>query len=103
MLTADAALRLVQDSFDSLHRSGTVDEPVQVTSDLVLLGQGAKLDSIGFVTFITELEDRLQLELDRECYLVLNDIGEFNVNSPTLTAGTLVRFMERMAGAEAQQ
>lgn len=93
------ALQLMQDSFDSMQRSGMMKEIITVTSDTVILGSGSPLDSLEFVTFISDLEERLCVELDKEVYLVLNEIGEFNINNPFLSAGTIARYIEKITQA----
>ena len=101
MFTQEDALQLIQDSMDSLIRSGTIEtEKVKVTHETVLLGEGALLDSIGFVTFVTDMEDRMEEKTGHECYLVLNEIGEFNINSPSLKAGVLSRYLVKLAQEE---
>ena len=101
MFTQEDALQLIQDSMDSLIRSGTIETgKVKVTHETVLLGEGALLDSIGFVTFVTDMEDRMEEKTGHECYLVLNEIGEFNINSPSLKAEVLSRYLVKLAQEE---
>jgi len=96
MISKDRALQLIQDSLNSLHRVGLLEEATTAGHDTVLLGKGSKLDSIAFVTFVTELEDRINRESDREHYLVLNDIHEYNTNVPCLSADTLARYVVKL-------
>jgi acyl carrier protein len=39
------------------------DEPLSCTPETVLLGDGARLDSMGFVNFIVAVEDSIEREL----------------------------------------
>lgn len=91
MIDRQKAMALIQDSLDSLHRSGTVKSAIAVSDDTVLMGSGADsgLDSLGFVTFIMDLEDRLMSASGADLPIVLTDIKGFDINSPTLTAGIL--------------
>ena len=98
MISKEKAMHLIRESFDSLTRSGTLTESVDVKPDTVVLGSGSPLDSIGFVTFVTEFEDRLQEETKKECYLVLSDIHEFNINNPALTVDLLAQYAVKLAG-----
>ena len=91
MLDQNSALALLQDSLDSLVRSGTIDQPIKIQLTTQLLGPESSLDSMGFVTFITDIEDRLEARLNKECYLVLNEISQFDINSPNLTVDVLAR------------
>ena len=91
-MNKQVAMDLIKDVFDSLVRSGTITENVEVKPDTVVLGAQSPLDSIAFVTFVTEFEDRLQSETQKECYLVLSDINNFNINNPSLTADILAEY-----------
>lgn len=97
MFDYNSAFSMLQDSLDSLARAGTIDRSSKIQPTTQFLGPESLLDSMGFVTFITDIEDRMQLKLDKECYLVINEIAEFNVNSPSLTADVLARYMVKLA------
>jgi hypothetical protein len=97
MLDQNSALALLQDSLDSLVRSGTIDQPIKIQLTTQLLGPESSLDSMGFVTFITDIEDRLEARLNKECYLVLNEISQFDINSPNLTVDVLARYIVKLA------
>lgn len=96
MISIKEAIQLMQDSINGMQRSGMIEEAVTVDTDTVILGSGSFLDSLGFVTFISDLEERLCVELDKEIYLVLNEIGEFNINNPFLSAGTIASYIEKI-------
>lgn len=89
MITNENTYKLINDCIDSLIRSGSIDLIENFSRDTVILGAGSVLDSISFVTFITEVEDRIQSETGEEFYLVLNEIDAFNINNPNLTIGGL--------------
>ena len=97
MFDQKSAFHLLQESLDSLSRSGTIQQSIKLKPETQLLGPESALDSIGFVTFVTDIEDRLQRTTEKECYLVLNEIAQFNVNSPSLTADVLTRYMVQLA------
>jgi hypothetical protein len=89
MITNENTYSLINECVDSLVRSGSIDPIENFSRDTIILGGGSVLDSISFVTFITEVEDRIQAETGEEFYLVLNEIDEFNINNPNLTIGGL--------------
>jgi acyl carrier protein len=93
MITEELALQAINDSLSSLQRTGLIKKEVTIDKNTVLLGTGSPLDSVTFVTLVADLEDRLNRETGRELSLVLNEIHEFNVNVPYLTAETLSRYM----------
>lgn len=100
MLDKQTALTLIQDSLDSLYRSGTVKSEISVSEDTVLMGSDVAdgLDSLGFVNFVMDVEDRLQKDLDGDYPVILTDIGGFDVNNPVLTAGVLADHLVTLAG-----
>ncbi len=97
MLSEERALQLITDSIASLRRVGLIEEDLTVTGDTVLLGTGSLLDSIAFVTFVTDVEERLERETNQELYLVLTDIHEFSTESAYLSAATLAHYMAQLA------
>lgn len=92
-MTKENAFQILQDSFSSLHRSGILELAITVQQDTVILGAGSPLDSLAFVTFITDLEDRISNEVGKEFYLVLAEIHEFNGENQCLTAGKLADYI----------
>jgi hypothetical protein len=102
MLTNNSALELIQKSCDSLQRVSLIEKEITIQDGTVLLGSGSPLDSIAFVTFVTELEDRLnRVENQEELFLVLKDIHEYNADESSLTAGILARYITKLTGSEA--
>ena len=89
MISNENTYKLINECVDSLVRSGSIDPIKNFSRETVILGSGSELDSISFVTFITEVEDRIQSETGEEFYLVLNEIDAFNINNPNLTIGNL--------------
>lgn len=63
----------------------------------IVLGNGSVLDSISFITFITDIEDKLQEVTGKELYLVLNEINNFNVDNPNLTVGGLATYLATLS------
>jgi hypothetical protein len=91
------ALKLIQDSFDSMQRSGMLDNLVVTNSETVILGAGSPLDSLGFVTFISDMEERISAATGHDHYLDLAEIQEFNIDQSILSAGTLAQYITEIA------
>ena len=64
----------------------------------VILGSGTVLDSLGFVTFISDMEERISAAAGQEYYLILTEIHEYNAEEAFLSAGTLARYIEKISG-----
>lgn len=88
------ALEMMQETLDSLHRGGLLPAALSLTPKSILLGTGSPLDSIGFVTFVAELEERVAKEARKDTYLVLDDIQQFSVDEPELSAEKLAEYIE---------
>ncbi len=93
MIGEQRVLELIQESFDGLYRVGLIKNETKVDDRTILLGNGATLESIAFVTFVADLEDRLDRENGQPVYLVLSEIHEFNPSKSSLAAGTLAQFI----------
>ncbi len=100
MISKARALELMQESATDLRRSGMIDHDLTVGSETPLLGADSQLDSMGFVTFITDLEDRLTRETGTDVQLVLDDVHDFNADQPYLSGGTLARYLGRITGGD---
>jgi hypothetical protein len=92
------ALELMQDSFNSMMRSGLLEDEVEVSPETVLLGVGSSPDSLGFITFFSDLEERISADSSQEHYLVLTEIHEFNTEQAFLSAGALAQYIEKITG-----
>jgi hypothetical protein len=86
-------LALIRETFESLQRTKIIPANVQFSEKTEILGSASELDSLGFVTFISDLEERVSAEAGVDVCLVLDEIGEFNLNNPSLTAHALAAYI----------
>lgn len=93
MMTPESAISLIQESFDSLYQSGVITEDIIVDKNTPILGENSILDSIGFITLFTDIEDRISQNTGKEIYLVLDEITDFNINNPYLSAGIIANYL----------
>ena len=94
MVEKERALELIQESVEGLIRGGIIEKSFVVENGTVLLGMGSPLDSLGFVTFVTDLEERLIEETDNDdLYFTLDEIQGFNMDNPNLTVEIFVDYM----------
>lgn len=92
---------LIRDTFESLQRSGIILATVPFSEETVLLGSGSELDSLGFVTFISDLEERISDAAGTEMYLVLDEISNLNLNNPSLTVRALATYIAEISSKAA--
>ena len=89
----ERAFELIQEALHSMRESELIEEEVIIDADTILLGAGSPLDSIGFVTFITDLEERLIKETNQDLYIVLDEVDDFNANNPSLVVDVLAKYI----------
>ncbi len=97
-MTEERAFELIVASLGNMKESKMLESNVELNTETILLGVGSPLDSIGFVTFVTDLEDRISSEANKDLYLVLNEIDEFNINKPHLSLGALAQYCVKLSG-----
>ena len=90
-------LALLRESVLSLRRSGIIEVDMDVEADTVLLGTGSSLDSMGFVTFVTDVEERLNRETGQDLYIVLTELEELYPGAAQLTASMFADYLVRLS------
>ena len=96
-MTRDEALTMMSEVLDGVRRSEMAQPGEVLSSGTVLIGPGSVLDSLGFVTFVAEIEDRLNSNRSEPIELILTDIWEFNAENPSLTASILADYCAKVA------
>ena len=94
MINIKQALGLMQDSVNSMQRSGMTVGSILISPDTVILGAGSFLDSLGFVTFISDMEERVSAVSGKDHYFILTDIQDTNSDQAFLSAGALAAYIE---------
>ena len=96
-MTEERALELIFAALGELKKTKMLGLDVELNKETILLGVGSPLDSIGFVTFITDLEERISSEANKDLYLVLDEINQFNINLPHLCLGALAKYCVKLS------
>ena len=97
-MTREQALAMMGEVIEGLRRSAMVPAGAALGPETVLIGPGAVLDSLGFVTFIAEMEDQLNRDRAEPVELILTEIWDFSLENPTLTASILADYCARTLG-----
>ncbi len=92
-MNKERAFELIKGTLDNMRNLELLEEDVIIDGDTILLGDGSPLDSIGFVSFITELEERLIKETNQDLYIVLDEVDALNANNPSLVADVLAKYI----------
>lgn len=100
MSNLETSINVIRETFESLQKSEVVASDLSFSEELIVLGSNTAFDSLGFVTFISDLEDRASEVAGRDVFLVLDDINDFNLNSPSLTVKALSMYVASLLDAE---
>jgi hypothetical protein len=96
VFTNKNAKQLIQDVLDSLYRAGLIKQELIAKEDEILLGVNSPLDSLAFVTFISDLEDRLSRDCGREITLLLDEIYEIISDGPCLSVEAMMKYLVKL-------
>lgn len=88
MIDATAAHEIVVASLNEVFAQTGLPAPETITGDTVLVGKDAVLDSLGVVSLIVEVEQRVEAEHGVSVTLA-NDKAMSQRNSPFRTVGVL--------------
>ena len=88
MIERSAALNIVIASIQEVFAQTGLDSPAALSEDTVLVGKDAVLDSLGVVSLIVEVEQRVESEHGASVTLA-NDKAMSQRNSPFRTVGVL--------------
>ena len=97
-LTYEEALQHIQITLNEMHSGGALSEEIEITPDMLLVGNGSPLDSIGFVTFLIDLETRLETTTGNTVSLALSEIEGESQNSGSVSCGMLAQHIVRSIG-----
>jgi hypothetical protein len=93
------AIEIIQKCFDNLESAGLITSKIIVNEKTIIIGEGSILDSIGFVTLVTELEEKISEQLNKDVFFVIDEIQEFDLNNPFLSAEQFAKYMIRFSGS----
>lgn len=96
-MTEQRAIELITAALVKMKDNDMLARDAVISGGLILLGVGSPLDSIGFVVFVTDLEERISNETNKDLYLVLNEINEFNINQPHLSVASLAKYIVKLS------
>ncbi len=90
---------ILMEAINEINEDMDENEKIVYALDSVLFGKGAGMDSFSFVNLISNIEDRIYDEFDKEVYLVTPDVYEKDYN-PFETVAALEKYIaEVMAEA----
>jgi acyl carrier protein len=95
MIERSAALNIVIASIQEVFAQNGVDGPATLNEETVLVGKDAVLDSLGVVSLVVEIEQRVESE-HGDSVTLANDKAMSQRNSPFRTVGVLTDHLVAM-------
>jgi acyl carrier protein len=92
-------IEIMRESADSLHRSKMLETKLDMAAGTLLFGEDSPLDSLGFVTFVTEVEDRLNQKTGKDLVIAVLEIDGFDENQPQLTVDKLADYLVKLTNS----
>ena len=92
----ETILNLIQKSLNNLHSSGLISQKINVEMSTHLFGADSDIDSMSFVTLITEVEDAASEASGAELFIVLSDIEEMFPDAPGLSVEMLIAYIQSL-------
>ncbi len=95
-LERHAVLSVIENVLDNLSNANMLEGEINFTEDLALLGPNSPLDSLAFISFLTQLEEKLSVESKEDIYIVLSEISGFDISKNRLQVRELSEHIMKM-------
>lgn len=92
----DHALRLVFEAIDQVNQQLPAARRLAKQPDTIIVGPGGALDSLGIITFVIALEEKLGDELSRSVQL-LDESMLSDADGPFHSVGSLAEYLLALA------
>jgi acyl carrier protein len=99
-MNEEKAFEVIKASLEELKQTDIIENDIDMDEQTLLLGENSALDSMAFVAFLTDLEERINDQHGRGVSIVLNDIEGFNTYQPHLTVQHIIRYILRITAGE---
>ena len=96
MITEQEIKKIIFESLNAIIDSKMVPKSFEVNDDTVLIGMGGNLDSISFVAFATDVEEKIEEEIDKEFILKLQEIHDLNEGKNALVVRDMARLLTKI-------
>jgi hypothetical protein len=98
MMDHDEALKVVYDAIDVVNRQLPASKRLHKSPDTIIVGAGGSLDSLGIVTFVVLVEEKVGEALGTTIQLL--DEQMLVEDSPFQSIGTLTHYIATRAVSE---
>lgn len=96
MITEQKVRQIIHESLQKIFDSKMVPKEFPINDETSLIGMGANLDSVAFVVFATDFEERIEEEIGKEFILRLQVIHDLNEAKNALIVGDMARLVTKL-------
>ena len=96
MITEQKIRGIIFESLNKIIDLKMVPKSFDVNDNTILIGMGGNLDSIAFVAFATDVEEKIEEEINREFALKLQEIHDLNEGKNALVVHDMVRLLAKI-------
>ena len=101
MSNREKIVRAVYSAVDDLNRQLPAGTTIEKSMDAPLYGKSGKLESLDFVTFIMEVEEKVKAEFGVDVMITDENLLS-KEKSPFSTLGTLTEYLESVLNQESE-
>ena len=88
--------KIVMDTLKDLQKKKVITKNLKISDNSVLLGDNSILDSIGFVTFLTNCEESFQKNFKKNFIIKMNEIHDLNQGKHFLKLIDFVKAVDKL-------
>jgi len=94
---------LIFRALEKIKTTEVVKEDFCISDDTILLGMKGVLDSISFVAFVTDLEEKIEDITGKECIIKLQEIHDLNEGKDVLIVSDMTRLLAQVLQKNEEQ
>jgi len=86
-------INIIQTALDELHDSAIIENRVFAEKNTPIIGDGAELDSVAFITLISDIESRVCEKFNKDIFIILSDIQSLDDESSAMNVDMLTNYL----------
>jgi acyl carrier protein len=94
-LSTNEIAQVIFESLGALNEERPPEKHIPISEQTVLMGAGTYLDSLGFIVFLTNVEERMSQATGEQLEDIF-DLDQFGTDSPFKNVATLTAYLETL-------
>ena len=96
IITEQQVREIIFDSLQIIKDQHIVPKDFEVNENTVLIGMGGNLDSVSFVAFATDVEEKIEDKIGKEFIMRLQEIHDLNEGKDALVVKDMARLVTQL-------